>query len=40
MAVRKESELEAAMYSGAPCGLMADTSASAQPLVRMMKLQA
>lgn len=40
MAVRKESELEAATYSGSPCGLMADTSASAQPLVRMMKLQA
>lgn len=40
MAVRKESELEAAMYSGSPCGLMADTSASAQPLVCMMRLQA
>lgn len=40
MATRKDSELEAAVYSGSPCGLMAATSVSAQLLVRMMNLQA
>lgn len=40
MAVRKDSALEAAVYTGSPCGLMADTSVSWQPFVCMMKLQA
>lgn len=40
MAVRKDSALEAAVYTGSPCGLMSDTSVSWQLLVRMMKLQA
>lgn len=40
MAAWKDSELEACVYSGTPRGLMADTSVRAQPLVRMMYLQA
>lgn len=40
MAVRKDWALEAAVYSGSPCGLRSATSVSWQPLVCKMKLQA
>lgn len=40
MAAWKDSELDACMYSGSPSRLTADTSVRAQPLVRMMYLQA